>query len=601
MPSVLDWQLHGVTLKVELATSGQLTIGNTQTDFPFTPGGEYGGPVGWDAGHYYAGGNAGQEGFYNYTTSGGIFSVSPKVPDVYSAGVWLIQSFPMVAGFRYQLGVQVRQMAGHANGNKSATMQSSTNNGTSWLYYTGIDETAAQSDWEQILATGNVVSTNRIGRIYLLGGPPNHMTAADYGAQFQNLFVRQLDKTTPPIVWEDVTCDVKSIGVRYGRERFTNRYDVSTMQLDLANSQGKYSFHQPHPLGLQPGRPVRVTATYKGVVYPVAYHIIDSMVDAYGMDGSVIARWSCVDPTSILSRTPTASNPQWPDGAADRIGLLLDQVGYLPRLLDPDVWDEQAIIANGRSIRDECGVSSDSEGGNFFADRLGNCVYKNRNWPTTDPNLYQVTADLVASTHPGGVMPIVDQVPTQATAPLIDTNEMQTDWSQDRLINNVSLANAGGVAQEFVDAESMKQYGPNTYTRHDFVLWSDYYLAQRADDIMSGYSEPVLRVNRVGYSPGVNGAWEFTLGVFLNWLVRVWYSHPTNYWGYAFCVHIQSIEHRITPDNWATVFTVDLPESFTELEWLFENGWDQQDWDDSLWDQGDETMGALWDSGNEWH
>ena len=52
--TIRDWQLHGITLKVELATAGSLIVGGNQTDFPLIPGGEYGAPLGWDAGEYFS-------------------------------------------------------------------------------------------------------------------------------------------------------------------------------------------------------------------------------------------------------------------------------------------------------------------------------------------------------------------------------------------------------------------------------------------------------------------------------------------------------------------------------------------------------------------
>jgi hypothetical protein len=393
---------------------------------------------------------------------------------------------------------------------------------------------------------------------------------------------------------------VQAIDIRYGREKFTNRYDVATMQIELLNNLGQYSFHQPHPLNLRPGRQVRVTATYEGIDYPLAFHILDSITDAYGMDGSVISRWQCVDPTTVLSNVETATNAAPGVQGGGRIALLLDQIGYVPRLLDNGVWNMAPIKSSGRTLRDECGLTGDSEGGQFFADRLGQVVYKDRTWPDVDPDLMEVTADLVGFPHDGPVMPIVDAVPTQAGAPLICINELVTDWSMARVVNLVSLANAGGTAQVFEDEVSIKAHGPQTYQRHDFVLMTDEHLPDRAADIMTGYADPVLRFNSVRFAPGMAGAWPWTLGLFLNWLVRVWYTHPTNYWGYACCVHVQSIEHRISPNDWETTLTVDLPESFTEMEWATTWGWDEGIWDEDIWDQIAESHGALWDDGYTW-
>jgi hypothetical protein len=600
--TIRDWQRAGVTLKVEVATSGALVVGGNQTDIPFDSGGSYGAPAGWRVGEYYGGEPvAGSETAYNFTTATQVFSVSAKtVPTSRkNAGAWS-PSFAITPGFRYQIGVQARRMDGKAVSERSITLETSANGGASWQYYTGSQGFPALTDWEDVLQTGSTLGAGRtLARIQLLGAPP-YDSLGLWGTQFQKLYVRQLDLEPPPLTWRDITCDVRSLGIRYGRERFTNRYDVSTMGLELINDEGEYSFHSPHPFGLQPGRQVRVSATYKGVTYPQAFHVLDTITDGYSMEGHVISRWQCVDPTTTLSNAETKTFNSEGNKSGQRIAKLLDQVGYVPRITDTGQWYCQTVTASGRSVRDECGVTADSEGGNFFADRQGNCVYKDRTWQTTDTNLQHVMADLVGYPHVG-VMPVVDDTPTDPTAPIICTNELVTDWSLARVINYVELANAGGNAKTFSDPTSMKTYGPQTYQRMDFVLRGENELAIRADDIMSGYSDPVLRVNSVGYAPGVSAAWEFTLGVFLNWLVRVWYTHPTNYWGFAVCVHVQSIEHRITPDDWSTTMAVDLPESFAELEWASANGWDEGTWDETLWDQGDEKAGAQWDEGYKWN
>lgn len=599
--TVRDWNLHGVDLKIELATSGSLVLGGNETDFPFNTGGSNGAPAGWTVGEYPP---PGAWQLYNYTTATNVFSVSVKVvpTDRYYAGIWS-QTFPLVVGSRYQIGVQARQMAGKTASVRTTNLEMSNDNGATWWTYAGASGIAL-TDWENVLAVGNfpVSAGYTLGRINLLGSFPSGSPGL-WGTQFQGLFITQIDQDTAPIVWHDVTCDVQSIGIRYGREKFTNRYDVASLSLQLLNNEGEYSFHTNHPLGLRPGRQVRVTATYKGVTYPQAFQVIDSITDAFSLDGLAISRWQCVDPTTVLSNATVASSQATALAQAGaRITVLLDQVGYAPRLIDPgaSAWYMQPVLAKGSSIRDECGVTADSEGGNFFADRSGNVVYKDRNWRTTDIHLNQVQADLVAYPHEGSVMPSVDPVPTDPNAALICVNALDTDWSLARVINLVQLANAGGTAQTFTNVASFKAYGPHTYQRMDFVLNNDFHLPERAADIMNNYTDPVLRVNNVAFAPGMSGAWEFTLGAFLNWMVRVWYSHPTEYWGYAVVSHIQSIEHRISPTDWSTSFTVDLPESFVELKWAIGYGWDDGTWDEVLWDQDSPSFGSLWNEGKNW-
>ena len=596
--TIRDWQLAGITIKVEVATSGALVVGKNQTDIPFNTGGTNGAPYGWSPGEYSSSGNAGNTSKYNFTTQQGTFSVSVVTPgDGKYAGIWG-PVYTAVPGYRYQIGVQARQMASKDQSSRDVVLETSSNGGNTWSIYTGSQGVIATSDWEDILATGNAMPAGMtMMRPRLIGGP-NLNNAAYWGTQFQNLYIRQLDLAPPALTWRDISCDVMGLGIRYGRERFTNRYDVSTLVVDLLNDDGEYTYHSNHPFGLQPGRQVRVTAQYKGVTYPLAFHVIDTLNEGYTIDGHSLSHWNCVDPTTVLSNVTVATNSgpvAYPSGT--RINMLLDQVGYIPRLIDTGKWNTQKVTGSNRTIRDECGVTADSEGGNFFADRSGNCVYKDRSWLTTDPNLTQVTADLLAM--PAGDLPYVDDIPNQPNSAVICTDELNTDWSLDRVINVVSLANAGGVARNYSDPNSVKTYGPQTYQRMDFVLWSDSDLDTRANDIMSGYSDPVLRVNSVGFAPGISQEWEWTLGVFLNWLVRVWYEHPINGWGFAVCVHVQSIEHRISPSDWSTTMSVDLPQQFAELEFN-DYGWDMGNWDEAIWDQM-QVAGALWNNAQNWN
>lgn len=585
--TVRDWQAHGVTLKVELATSGSLVSTGEQTFFPFASGGSGGAPNGWTAGEIPTPGS--NTSLYNFTTAQGVASVSVKaVPTVQkSAGFWS-PSFAIEPGAMYQIGCEARQMDGKAVSNRSVYMDRSNTNGTSWTFAMGTQVWPAYTggEWEDILdgTSQPIPAGYTLGRLFVGGTCPADQLGL-WGVQFRNLFIRKV-VAPEAITWVDVTCDVQTLGVRYGRERFTNRYDVSALQLDLLNDEGTYSYHEPHPLNLAPGRQVRVTATYKGVTYPMAFHVIDSMIDAYGLDGHIVSRWSLVDPTAFLSNSKVFSDQSVQYKPGQRIGILLNQVGYVPRLLDAGTWNCLGIQSSGRSVRDEAGVTADSVGGNFFADREGNCVYKDRDWLTTDPRLTNVQANLIASSHENrDNLPQVDPIPTDPLAPTVCVNELATDWSLARVINTVSLANEGGEVRDYVDSDSVLKYGPQTYQRHDFILLDSDHLDTRAQDIMGGYSKAVLRVNSTSFAPGMSDAWEFTLGVFLNWLVRVWFTHPIHAWGYAVCSHIQSIEHRITPTDWLTTVTVDQPSSYSETIWASGVGWDEGVWDVNLWDE----------------
>ena len=622
MGSLLDWRNAGVDLKVELATSGSLVYPIKSNKFTLDPGGPEGAPLGWVPGVIN---NLAPTSSYNFTTSGGIASISNKTTaSAYSAHV-ISPSWVPVANRRYRLRVQARIMQGKGTTERYPQIERSSNNGSSWSYYTAPNAQAGTPypTWENINAFGNpVAATVTHMRVKLNGSLEIGTSGALYGMQYQNLYVDEVDTSgavtgTLSFTWADITCDVQSLIIRHGRERFTNRYDVGTLQMQLLDDKGTYQFSEDHPLGLTPGRPVKVTATYEGTTYPQFYGLLDNIGQRYNLDGHVYTTFTVLDATSLLGNTQTQSGVDAVPSASERIEEISDQAGYPFRRIDPDATDPwavgmQGLTQSGRSLRDEAGITADTEGGSFFGDREGYFVYKNRDWIKTDPLVKTVQADIVAMPHPGdGPMWIPDGMPTVPDAPLICNSEFQTSWSLDRVMNIVILGNAGSTPQTFTDQPSMNKYGPRTYQRLDFIGYGgggDNFLPYRAADLMTGYLDPVLRVDSLSFNTKVQSKpdifWPFLLRAFLNWMIRVWYSQPVEEWGFAVCTHIQAITHTITPREWSVQMNVDVPQAFTEFR-LGQGGWDSGLWDINIWDQESDDViegsGAYWNSGQKWN
>jgi hypothetical protein len=262
-------------------------------------------------------------------------------------------------------------------------------------------------------------------------------------------------------------------------------------------------------------------------------------------------------------------------------------------------FTQQTIVSSGRTIRDEIGIGSDSEGGYLFSDRNGILCFRGRNWEAQTSTQSNVTADLLAT--PTLDAPIIDQIPTLANAPMVELRELVTDWSRDRIVNILQLGNQNLTSFRYEDHDSQTAYGPYTYQRLDFVNIDNQttdYLAMRANDYMDGYSDPILRVNSVSFRPQPNSfLWAVTL--WLNDLVRVRYEKPINGWGYAVCSHVQGFTHTITPKSWEISLTLDHPESFVWYQSSDGAGWDEGLWDINIWDEFGEE-GAYWDSGEVW-
>lgn len=597
------WAELGVAVTAEVATSGDIIIGGTQTALPFVSGGPSGVPLGWLAVNGSAGAAA-----VNRTTDTSLnrFSISNAAGVSNAGSYWGGEAyFTVKEAFKYRVSVNARVMDGKQGGRYSFVV-SSYKAGVFVKIESQVNGDAS-TDWQTFtLVTGFLAAGVDQLRISLQAG--SQLGAAQsvtWGVQYNDLGWVEEAPAPPAIEWHDLTCDVQGLAVRYGRERFTSRYDVATATLVLKNESGDYTYRVDHPFGFRPGRLLRVNAHYQGTDYPLYYGVIQSIGESYTFEGQVLTNVSLADPTSLYSNTPTpgVGGQSWNSQLSGwRINTLLTAVGYKDRAVDAGQFRMQDITPSDRSLRDELGVTADSEGGSVFADRTGRIVYKDRTWLTTDPRLMQVQANLLAQPDLDSQPP--DQIPTSSDAVDVCVNELNTEWSLERVINLLSLANAGYTAETFSNEQSQRDYGIYTYSRTDFVnddYYSDLYgyLATRANDIMGGYSEPVLRVTSISFKPGPD-TFKFALSVFLNWLVRVWYLHPFNNWGYTVVLHVQSIEHKVTPTGWETTLTVDLPAGFTEWGGQSVNGWDGGKWDQALWDQGNDVV-TYWNSGQKWN
>lgn len=589
MAGIEDWKTAGVDLRVYLSTAGDLVLPSVETPIAFNPGGPSGVPSGWVF-YKYAPGTMPNN--VTASTSSGIFRVGAQTPG-YNAITAGAQSFISATPNKlFQLRVKCRLQSGHNDSRWNVGLDGWNPVNSTYYPLASVSNWDATSEWVMAACTASKVLPAQYTQLRLsLTGTcknQNEGTTYNWGVEFTDLVLVEFDPSASVPEWRDITCDVQSLAYRYGRERFTNRYDVATINLVLRNDDGEYSYANPHPFNLEPGRLVKVEATYAGTMYPQAFGVVDQLTDGVSLDGRALTNVVALDPTSIFSNRPTPQLPSTYD-ADLRMTAIVKYLGYPRYAFDNGVWAMQEIQSSGRSLRDEMGITADSEGGSVFADREGNIVYKNRNWITTDPNIGEVTANLWAK--PAGNQVPFDETTTQPSAPEICLNRLVTDWGMSRVVNYVELANAGGTLYVYQNNASQRKYGPRTYSRRDFVLdlgYADDFLKIRAADIMTGYDVPKLRLNSVGYRPGVDGNdWGWTLRVFLNWLVRVWYQNARTGWGWLIVTHVQSIEHRITPTEWEVSFSLDQPTYYADAPIMVQAFWDGTKptdlWDVGLW------------------
>lgn len=594
-----SWADAGISLKAEVSTSGAIIWPGTVTNYPFSNP-QSGIASGWTA--EIPAGSDPREYAFGVSSAGyqSITTGDKTYPPTGNKYYGIYRDFTVRQGTRYIVNVKARAISGHDPGERVVSVY--LMQGGSLIVNYGSNYETASPDWEAISYVTDAVPMGTYSlRVYLQGGwdylaaNADKTQLADWGVQYTDVSIQEFYGFAPTVNWRDITCDVQEARTRHGRERFTERFDAALVSVVLNNQDGKYSYSDPHPFKLAPGRFLRLTATYQNTTYPLGFGIIDNIQDGYGLDGRAVTTLTAYDTTTIASNqsTPTMrGNWTFPDGIAPKVlsGTQIDwlmlYVGYLQYAVDAGQFYMLPITASGRSVREQMGVIADSEGAFLFAERDGRVIFKDRNWPKNDSKLKTVTANLVAGPHSEPFVPF-STWPTDPNAKVICPNTLITDWSKARVINYLSLARVGGQAKLYQDTASQAAYGVQTYQRTDYVCWDDTntpYLDTRANDLMLGQSQARLRVNGCSYRPSVNpDSWLWTLTVFLDWLVRITYINSRNGWGYEAITHIQAIEHVITIEDWLVNLTVDQPEQFvTFTQSIY--GWDKGKWDAAKWD-----------------
>ena len=610
----MTWRDDGVDVLVDISTDGDVIPKTTTATYLFLSS-SGGIATGWT--QYLANGAVATDANFTVTNNGQ--SISNALTTGQPNRQYGVQrDFPIVFGNRYVIGFDVRTMENKVETMFECHAYSINAAGTVLAEVNATIQVRTTGEWMKCVLTTEPLTLNfghsgATGIRVVIHGRYNLTDQVYWGYQFANFWITEVDMAaTVALQWRRVTCDVKGVTIRYGRARFNERFDVATCAITVDNTDGEYAYRNPHPFNLRPGRFVRVLAQYKSVSYPLYWGIIDSLIDGYALDGRATTTINCVDLTTLGSAVPVPTARGSPDGVTGaymggRIKALLAVTNVLPAYwqIQQGVWGFQPPLSNARTIRDEIGVSADSENGLFYANRSGVLCYDDRATKTYPDEYNNVTADIYAGPHLGNP-PVFDSVPTQATAPIIDPFELNTDWSQSRVINRVTLAVAGGVARQYDDAASQKDQGVKTYQRMDLVCLEDSYGVQTlpilANEMMAGWANPVLRVNTVTIRPtaqafkghSTRDSWKWLLKVFPLWLVRVWYVNSIDQWGYETVVYVQSVEHRITVDEWETTLAVDQPQAFVRFE-MSDAGWDFGAWDQNNWDGAADW--ARWSSG----
>jgi hypothetical protein len=157
-----------------------------------------------------------------------------------------------------------------------------------------------------------------------------------------------------------------------------------------------------------------------------------------------------------------------------------------------------------------------------------------------------------------------------------------TDWSTQRVWNDVRMARVGGTEYRVQDEDSQALYGVRTYQRYDVQVDEDTEVVALADRFLAAFRFDRSRVESIDLMPVTAQGVTDLLNVELGDLIRVTIrTGGTGDWSYTGDYFVNAVSHRVSTDDWVVSLRVDaaqfdvplLPAAFTDG---FDDGFDSQ-------------------------
>jgi len=250
-------------------------------------------------------------------------------------------------------------------------------------------------------------------------------------------------------VFEDITNDVKSIGIRRGRDNVLSAMDQGSCTMLLVDENGHYNpENAASPLAgnLVPMRPVKITGTLSGTEYPLFYGYISRI------EFDPEARESLIEAVDLF---------EWLGTFCPVIAEVNDKtVGYIIGLILDSLY---YTVPSMRSLS-----SAGSVVPAWSADGTATGLELIEQLLTIDLGAFYISA--------GGVATYKDRnqfycnTSTAVDLPDTMTGSIRTSVEVDSIINGQAVTRTGGVTQTAANEASQRRYG----IRYGSPITSDY-------------------------------------------------------------------------------------------------------------------------------
>lgn len=380
--------------------------------------------------------------------------------------------------------------------------------------------------------------------------------------------------------WYDLDpCWLRSVSITRGRNNWLERFGSGACQVSVDDSEGLLTWGADTPsnqLALRPGRHLRVLAFHvpSGRTYPLWRGFVEKISSTMVPDLPPTVTLDGHDGLDQLAHVDLPE--QTPVGAGElsneRIARLLLLADWPTQWQKLDVGVVRVQATNlARPVLDDVGITADSEGGAFYAQPDGVLRFRNRDWLRRDP---------VATT----VQAIIGTGPGQQCAADYKITRDGTD-----IVNDVSVAIAGGTANRFTDEASIAWFRRRTWSRTDFISQqqSDADLIGRR--VLNTRSYAQARLPEMTFRPLTAADFAFCLAVDFGWLLDVRYvpgsGRMTGGKEWSRLMHVQGVRHAFGPAGWETIVNVDDSYASPASGWDDPRtgaGWDYSKWSEPL-------------------
>jgi hypothetical protein len=374
-------------------------------------------------------------------------------------------------------------------------------------------------------------------------------------------------------------CSLLDIETSRGRSRWTEPFDAGSASITVDTRLSALEWGDqvvPSQLTIRPGRQLRITALHQasGITYPIFRGWIESIVETFQPDASPTVVVNAQDALAQISHVtlPSLIAPVG-DGelSGARINRILDNAEWptMWRNTDAGLAPMQGTYFASGTLLDEAKLTSDSEGGGFYADPDGIVRFRDRNWLRDAPEAKTVQGIIGAGS---GEYCAAEYVPARDGADVV---------------NDVQVNEQGGDLQRLTDSASIANYRRRVFQKTDYICTNPSDVTRLGQRMLSSRKTARARIPSVSLTPVDSDTFAFVLGVRFGYRLEIKYEPGTAAMydtgePWTETVLVQGIAHHITTTDWTCDLTVDDASAFPQEGWDHNAGWDVSLWAEAV-------------------